>query len=235
MSVREFCAPDNTNHPKWNSWDIFKWRALSEKMGGGRAYLEAYKDGWIVYNKFRIKDAAQQHRIPPVLLACVAWAEVGGKPDGIKRPAFQGRTLQRTLAGRPVKFGKPPEETSVGAVSIQLRVASKELGIPIELLSYSDRMNLITCLETDTFNLHVVAQHLKNLILFDYPGIDTLNLTDEQFIVAGSRYNRGIGRALGDFLISIKLPPGSQGRQFSEYGRRMLEHRDRILKLLDKI
>jgi hypothetical protein len=89
MSGREFCAPGNTNHPKWNSWDIFKWRALSEIMGGGRAYLEAYKDGWIVYNKFRIKDAAEQHRIPPVLLACVAWAEVGGIPDGIKRPAFK--------------------------------------------------------------------------------------------------------------------------------------------------
>lgn len=235
MSGREFCAPDNSSYPKWNSWDIFKWRVLSEKMGGGRPYLQAYKDGWVVYNKFRIKDAAQQHRIPPVLLACVAWAEVGGKPDGIKRPAFQGRTLQRTLAGRPVKFGKPPEETSVGAVSIQLRVASKELGIPVELLSYPDRMNLITCLETDVFNLIVVAQHLKNLILYDYPGIDTSNLTDEQFIVAGSRYNRGIERALGDFVNSIKLPPDSQGRQFSEYGRRMLEHRGHVLTLLNKI
>lgn len=235
MSGREFCAPDNSNYPKWNSWDIFKWRALSEKMGGGRAYLEAYKDGWVVYNKFRIKDAAEQHRIPPVLLACVAWAEVGGKPDGIKRPAFRARTLQRTLAGRPVKFGKPPEETSVGAVSIQLRVASKELGIPVELLSYLDRMNLITCLETDAFNLNIVARHLKNLILFDYPGIDTSNLTDEQFIVAGSRYNRGIERALDDFANSIKLPPGSQGRQFSEYGRGMLEHRGHVLTLLDKV
>jgi len=235
MSGREFCASDNSSHPKWSSWDIVKWRALSEKIGGGRAYLEAYKDGWIVYNKFRIKSAAEQHRIPPVLLACVAWAEVGGKPDGIKRPAFQIRTLQRRLAGRPVKFGKPPEETSVGAVSIQLRIASKELGIPIEVLSYSDRMKLITCLETDSFNLNIVAQHLKNLILFDYPGIDTSNLTDEQFIVAGSRYNRGIERALGDFLNSIKVLPGSQGRQFSEYGRRMLEHRDHVLTLLDKV
>ena len=92
MSGREFCAPDNSNHPKWKSWDVFKWRVLSEKMGGGRAYLQAYKDGWIVYNKFRIKDAAEQYRIPAALLACVAWAEVGGKPDGIKRPVFQGRT-----------------------------------------------------------------------------------------------------------------------------------------------
>jgi hypothetical protein len=235
MSGREFCAPDNSNHPKWKSWDVFKWRVLSEKMGGGRAYLQAYKDGWVVYNKFRIKDAAEQYRIPPAMLGCVAWAEVGGKPDGIKRPVFQGRTLQRTLAGRPVKFGKPPEETSVGAVSIQLRVASKELGIPIELLSYSDRMNLIACLETDTFNLNVVAQHLKNLILYDYPSTDTSNLTDEQFIVAGSRYNRGIERALNEFIDSIKLSPGSQGRQFSEYGRRMLEHRDHILMLLEKV
>jgi len=235
MGGREFCAPDNSSYPKWNSWDIFKWRVLSEKMGGGRAYLEAYKDGWVVYNKFRIKGAAEQHRIPPVLLACVAWAEVGGKPDGIKRPAFQGRTLQQTLAGKPVKFGKPPEQTSVGAVSIQLRVASKELGIPVELLSYPDRMSLITCLETDAFNLNIVAQHLKNIVLYDYPGIDTSNLTDEQFIIAGSRYNRGIERALGEFVNSIKLPPGSQGRQFSEYGRRMLEHRDHVLTLLDKV
>ena len=72
-----------------DNWDVFKWRALLEKMGGGRAYLEAYKDDWVVYNKFRIKGSAEQYRIPPALLACVAWAEVGGKPDGIKSLHFK--------------------------------------------------------------------------------------------------------------------------------------------------
>lgn len=235
MSDKEFCAPDNSNYPKWSTWDVFKWRALSERFGGGKAYLEAYKDGWTLYNKFKIKDASEQRHIPAILLACVAWAEVGGKPDGIKKPVFQERSLQQYLAGRPTLFGKPPENTSFGAVSMQLRVAAKELGLLVERMPYSERMKLIACLETDAFNLAVVAQHLQSLILYDNPGIDTSNLSDEQFVVVGARYNRGIERSLTDITNSMKLPPGTKGREFSEYGRRMLEHRAHVSSLLNKV
>lgn len=235
MSGVEFCAPDNSSHPKWEIWDVFKWRVLSKKFGGGDAYLHAYKDGWIVYNKHKINGAAAQYKIPAILLASVAWAEVGGKPDGFKKPVFMGRYLQRRLAGRPTFFGKPPQNTSFGAVSMQLRVAAGELGLSIEAMPYSDQANLISCLETDTFNLRVVAQHLRNLILHDNPATDTLNLSTEQFIVVGARYNRGIERPLVDITSSIKLAPGTQGRNFSEYGRRMLEHRDHVSALLEKL
>ncbi|WP_143713650.1 hypothetical protein [Variovorax sp. RO1] len=234
MSGKEFCASDSSNYPKWNTWDVFKWKALSEKFGGGRVYLEAYKDGWIAYNKYEITEIAAQHRIPAVLLASVAWAEVGGKPDGFKKPVFIGRSLQRQLAGRPTLFGKPPERTSFGAVSMQLEVAARELGLSVETIPHSDRMNLISCLETDKFNLRLVAQHLRNLILHDNPGNDTLSLSTEQFIVVGARYNRGIERPLTDITNSIKLSPGAQGRNFSEYGRRMLEHRAHVAALLNR-
>lgn len=80
MSNTEFCAPDVANHPKWSPWDFVKWQLLSEKFGGDRAYLTAYKDGWVAYNKDRINEIARQERIPPALLAGVAWVEVGGMP-----------------------------------------------------------------------------------------------------------------------------------------------------------
>lgn len=235
MSGTEFCAPDNSSYSKWTAWDVFKWRAFSEKFGGGKAHLEGYKDGWVVYNKSKIKDAADHHRIPSILIASVAWAEVGGKPDGMKKPAFHLRSLQRKLAGRPTLFGKAPEKTSFGAVSMQLRVAAQEIGLSADSMPYSERMDLIYCLETDTFNLSLVAKHLKSLILHDNPGIDTSTLSDEQFIVVGARYNRGTERALNDIKNSINQTPGTRGREFSEYGRRMLEHRAHVSSLLNKI
>jgi hypothetical protein len=235
VSGKEFCAPDNFNYPKWNAWDVFKWRALSEKLGGGHAYLAAYKGGWVVYNKDRIADIAKRESIPPVLLASVAWAEVGGKPDGIKKPLFFERSMQQRLNGKgyaPGTYDRPAGNTSVGAVSIQMRNAARELGLSIEAMTFSDQVTLLDCLNTDVFNLTVVARHLRGLILHDYPGADTANLTNEQFIVAGARYNRGTDRPLADIMSSLKLPPGTKGREYSEYGRRMVEHREHVARLL---
>ena len=237
MSGREFCAPDNSNYPKWSSWDVFKWQALSEKFGGGRAYLTAYKDGWVVYNKNRIVEIAKQEKIPPALLASVAWAEVGGKPDGTKKPVFFERSLQTWFnqrGGAPGIYDKPPGGTSVGAVSIQMRNAARELGLSIEEMSFSDQVAMLNCLNTDVFNLTVVAKHLRGLVLHDYPSAGTAHLTDEQFIAAGARYNRGTTRPLADITNSIKLPPGARGREYSEYGRRMIEHREHVSRLLNR-
>lgn len=93
MSGREFCAPDTSNYPKWSSWDVFRWQALSEKFGGGRAYLIAYKDGWVVYNKKRIAEIAKREKIPPVLLAAGGHCELGQAAAGRQRQGiFRVRT-----------------------------------------------------------------------------------------------------------------------------------------------
>lgn len=123
----------------------------------------------------------------------------------------------------------------MGAVSIQMRNAARELGLSIEEMPFSDQVEMMDCFNTDVFNLTVVAKHLRGLVLHDYPGADTVNLTDEQFIVAGARYNRGTARSLADITNSIKLPPGPKGREYSEYGRRMIEHRAHVSRLLNTL
>jgi hypothetical protein len=149
---------------------------------------------------------------------------------------FFERSLQSWMSktgGRPGKYDKPPGSTSVGAVSIQMRNAARELGLSVEEMPFSDQVDMLNCLNTDVFNLTVVAKHLRSLVLHDYPGTQTANLTDEQFIAAGARYNRGTARSLADITNSAKLPAGARGREYSEYGRRMVEHRERVSRLLN--
>jgi len=57
-------------------------------------------------------------------------------------------------------------------------------------------------------------------------------LTDEQIIVAGSRYNRGVQRNKQDFLDSIHAEKGRPEREYSSYGRRILEKRKSIEEIL---
>ncbi|MGY6357980.1 hypothetical protein ACXIVH_25265, partial [Citrobacter amalonaticus] len=73
--------------------------------------------------------------------------------------------------------------------------------------------------------------HLHDLILYDNPDTDTLHLTDEQIILAGSRYNRGLIRAKEDIILSIRKLPGSAEREYSEYGRRIIEKKDILQKI----
>jgi hypothetical protein len=237
MSGREFCAPDNENYPKWTSWDAFKWKLVPEHFGGGFPYLDNYKDAWVLYNRQRIVAVAKKNKIPPVLLGSVAWSEVGGKPDGTKRPWFAFRTFDWSgpdWVDRNLTISKPPGETSFGAVSIQMRAAVRELGLDADTLTYSDELRLVSCLETDVFNLEIVARHLQGLVQHDYPGADGANLSEEQFIVAGARYNRGVERKLSDIVDSLKAAPGSAGREYSSYGRAMVKHREHVESLLNR-
>ncbi|SEF24880.1 hypothetical protein ABL840_12165 [Variovorax sp. NFACC27] len=237
MSGREFCAPDNANYPKWTSWDAFKWQMLPQRLGGGFPHLSDYKDAWVLYNRLRIVAVAKKYQISPVLLGSVAWAEVGGKPDGSKRPMFALRSFDWSgpdWVDRNLTITKPPGQTSFGAVSIQMRAATRELGLDPDSLSYEEELKLVSCLEQDLFNLEIVARHLQGLVLHDYPGADTENLSEEQFVVAGARYNRGIERQLSDIVDSLKATPGSSGREYSSYGRAMVKHREHVESLLGR-
>jgi hypothetical protein len=237
MSGREFCAPDNANYPKWSSMDAFIWKLWPQRFGGGFPHLSDYKDAWVLYNRQRIVAVAKKHGIPPVLLGSVAWAEVGGKPDGSKRPAFALRSFDWSgpdWIDRNLTITKPPGETSFGAVSIQLRAAARELGLDPGSLNHEEELRLVSCLETDVFNLEIVARHLQGLVLHDYPDADTQNLSEEQFIVAGARYNRGTERALSEITDSLGAAPDSAGRAYSSYGRAMVLHRQHVESLLDR-
>ena len=127
---------------------------------------------------------------------------------------------------------KLPTRTSVGSVSIQLEGAARELNLKTENMRFADQGRLKMCLEQDAFNLDVVAKHLRGLILYDYPDANTLSLTKEQWIVVGSRYNRGTARPLQDFIASMQAKEGSDSRVYSSYGRAMLGRLDRVSRLM---
>lgn len=229
------CDPTSPSYPKWTTFDLLAWKIWPERWRGGTQYLFAYKDGWVAYNRLRIVAAAGQAGIPADLLAGVAWEEAGGDPDFTDMPKVRIREFDWSgpdFVDRHLTITKPPEDTSLGSISIQLRAAAHELGLNPETLDHQRRMNLAQCLETDAFNIEVVARHLRRLVAHDYPHANPMALTDEQFAIAGSRYNRGTRRALGDYEASFRAAPGSPGREYTEYGRAMLRRRARVAALL---
>ncbi|MEM6405540.1 MAG: hypothetical protein AAF669_02940 [Pseudomonadota bacterium] len=208
---------------------------MPDRTGGGRPRLYQYKNSWIIHNSQMIREAASQHHIPADLLASIAWIEVGGMPDVMDSIAFPVRSFDWSGPGfidRNFTTTRHPLLTSVGSVSIQLRVAARTLGLQADNMDYQQLSRLKRCLETDRYNLQVVAQHLYDLIRYDYPDSDTRILTEEQFIIAASRYNRGTARKRQDYLDSIKAPPGHKNRTYSEYGRAAWRRRETIIHLL---
>lgn len=232
----DFCAPElNQTYPKWTAWDFIKWKFIPGRVGGGTEHLISYKDGWVVYNKSRIQKAANSARIPIDLLAGIAWIEVGGMPDFVDSIAYPIRSYDWSgpdWVDNHLTITKNPHNTSVGSVSIQLRAAAMTLGRDPKSLDHKNQVNLISCLETDAYNLNVVARHLFQLIKHDFPDADSENLSDEQIAITGSRYNRGTSRKLDDYFSSLKATPGSENRKYTEYGRTILRHRERIRILL---
>ena len=232
----EICAKDDSNHVKWTPLDWTISKIWPEAWGGGRPYLLSYKDAWVIFNRERIRQAAATYSIPATLLAGVAWEEAGGAPDVQDSITFPVRAFDWSGPDwiDRLTVTKRPTLTSVGSISMQLEVAARELNIKTENMSFSDQGKLKMCLEQDAFNIEVVAKHLRGLILHDYPKADTLNLTKEQWIVVGSRYNRGTARPLKDFVASMQTENGEM-RVYTSYGRAMWKRLDeRVIRLMTR-
>lgn len=232
--ANDFCEPGTPGYPKWTAVDAILWK-LKYFASGKNTLLFRYKDAWIIYNRDRIATAATRHHIPKILLASIAWSEAGGMPDDIDSIAFPVRSLlwnDKWWFGHPPKAGKPPIKTSFGAISMQVSVAVGEMGLKADELSAREWEDIISCLETNSFNIEIVAKHLRGLIQHDFPSIDSKNLTDDQFLIAASRYNRGTARRLEDYVNSLHAPKGSPERSYTEYGRAALKHRDHVRSLL---
>ncbi|WP_320338598.1 hypothetical protein [Citrobacter amalonaticus] len=212
---------------------FFRWYALPTNwyFMTGKAYLWYYKTAWLVHHRNKIKQYAYEARIPELLLAGVAVAEVGGTPERFKGVGvLQFRQVIEEILGK--NNNELPNATSIGSIAIQIGVAARTIGIHPNTLSHFQQFKLSQCLLDDSFNIRVVAFHLHDLILYDNPDTDTLHLTDEQIILAGSRYNRGLIRAKEDIILSIRKSPGSAEREYSEYGRRIIEKKDILQKIL---
>jgi hypothetical protein len=168
-----------------------------------------------------IKQYAKEAEIPVLLLAGVAVSEVGGMPERFKGT---GVLLAKQVIDELLhEKNKYSNKTSVGSIAIPLGVAAQTMGIAPESLDHFQQFRLAQCLLDNRFNIRIVAFHLRDLILYDNPGINTATLTDEQIILAGSRYNRGVQRNTSDITNSIHDKISSPTRQYSEYGRRIIE------------
>ncbi|EGT5207700.1 TPA: hypothetical protein JD203_20095 [Cronobacter sakazakii] len=228
-----FCNIDEYGFPHWNGIDLFRWYAMPTNWHymTGNAYLWLYKTSWLVYYREAIKKYAKEAEVPEWLLAGVAVAEVGGTPEVFKGVGvLQARQVFDEITQEKNKYSN---KTSVGSIAIQLGVAAETLGIDPDELDHFQQFRLAQCLLNNDFNIRVVAFHLRDLILYDNPGINTSILTDEQIILAGSRYNRGRQRNRGDIISSIHSPVGAPSREYSEYGRRILEKKETIMQILN--
>ncbi|MEQ9887518.1 hypothetical protein [Pectobacterium zantedeschiae] len=230
----QFCDVNSTSSfPKWNGIDFALWQYFpdDEMLVTGEPRLWAYKAAYLSYNRDKIKKYALSERVPILLLAGVAVAEVGGVPERAK--SYGVLQVYQLLDLFKRSGNKKSNSTSVGSLAIQLRAAAETLGIDPETLTSTQQLQLANCLLDDDFNIRIVAGHLRDLIIYDNPGIiDTLNITDEQLILAASRYNRGIERRKEDFIASINAEVGSPMRDYSSYGRVIIKRRNIINKIL---
>ncbi|QQA77819.1 hypothetical protein [Pectobacterium parmentieri] len=229
-----FCDINSTStFPKWDFIDAGLWYLLpdDERYVTGDIRLWAYKAAYLQYNKNKIITHANREKIPALLLAGIAISEAAGTPERFKAYGvlqfYQIRDYFNN-SGNTIS-----NKTSIGSLAIQLRAAAETLGIDPSTLSTTQQLQLSNCLLDDDFNISIVAKHLKSLIILDNPGIeDTLNISDEQLIIAASRYNRGMERKKDDFISSINAPKGDPSRIYSSYGRTILKRKDIIYKII---
>lgn len=229
VARNKFCDIRQAGFRKWDEIDALFWRLnkSNPERKSGEYYLNAYKDAYVEYNKDKIIRYAHQAGILPELLGGVAWIESGGMPEEYKFQIFEAKRALGLKAS-------PEDKTSFGSVAMQIQVAARTLGLDPYTLTTRDQLELASCLMEDDFNLWIVAQHLRDMILYDYPDTATLYLTDDQYMMAGIRYNRGIERTLSDFIYFIHMKParGSAEFDYISYGARLLQIRHHIRKLL---
>ncbi|MDR2207973.1 MAG: hypothetical protein LBE22_03235 [Azoarcus sp.] len=209
--METFQCNESNNSPVWGIVDLFRWKVLSEEAGGGKQYIQKFKDAWVHHNREKIKSAAHTYGFPPELLAGVCWIEVGGDPNFIDRVAFEVRSFD--WSGPPVidklAITRHPTKTSFGSVSIQLRTAAQTLGLNSDEMDTAQLRKLANCLERDMFNIDTVAKHLKDLIARDKL---TSPFSMDDVRIIGARYNRGTGLSLkqikentsyGNFIVNF--------------------------------
>lgn len=199
--------------PTWGVIDVLRWKAWPERLGGGRAYIQQWKDAWVRHNRTQIRAVALREGFPVEVLAGVCWIEAGGDPMLIDRVAFEVRSFDWSgpdWIDRHMTVTHTPGRTSFGAVSMQLRTAAQTLGMDPARTTQAQLRELAHCLEQDVFNIDVVGRHLRQLI--DRDGLQTgrPGLSMDAVRVLGARYNRGSGLSLaqirgntsyGDFIV----------------------------------
>lgn len=227
-----YCTPGHNTFPRWDMMDVSIWKLTPSdaKTYSGKEYLLLYKDSYVKYHRNAIIQSAENVGIPPSLLAGVAWEEAGGTPDRLKS---NGVLLWRQFLDFFKDNNDHSNKTSIGIIAMQIRVVAEILGIDPRSLSTKQQLQISRCLESDDFNIKIVAMHLRDLIKYDYPNSNTRTLSVEQIILAGSRYNRGIQRKKSDFIVAIKSSNRNE-KDYISYGLALIKRQNRIEGLLKR-
>jgi hypothetical protein len=141
-----FECKETNDSPAWGVVNIVKWKFWPARWGGGRPYLELFKDTWVYHNRAHILSAAKRYGYQPELLAGVFWNEGGGDPDSIDWPTFDSRRMVRAFTRNPSKslgmLSVHPSKTSIAPGSIQLRRAADVLGLDINKMTPQEQQDL---------------------------------------------------------------------------------------------
>lgn len=199
-----------TKSPSWGIMDILIWKLVPETFGGRVRYIQRFKDAWVSHNGLNIRMASLAYKLPEELLAGVCWIEVAGDPNFIDKIAFEVRSFDWSgpeFIDKKFTVTNPPDKTSFGFVSIQLRTAAATLGLDVRKMTTSQLRMLADCIERDSYNIRLVARHLRQLA--DYDRLPS-TLRKEESKIIGARYHRGIKPTLeeikrntsyGDFIV----------------------------------
>jgi hypothetical protein len=207
------------NVKEWTTIDILRWK--TPKVGDPK-YIHEFKAQWVRGYREVLKAAAKRFDIPDLLMGGVAYAEVGGDPLWIDGVAYAVRSFDHSADPilEPLTITKPPDETSFGNISIQVRRAAEALGYDPNKLTGEQQSMLVSSLKNSRENIFIAAKHLADLRDVDFRGKGAASMVQEDIQVTATRFNRGPDLSLD----SIK--------KNMSYGRSILKRAAQISGLL---
>lgn len=200
IAENEFCDINDhgNNSIKWSNVDFTMRYLLPNWLGRDVTRLKRFKEAFVRHNRMTIIAAANEFRLPPELLAGVAWVESGGKPNTWKSMIFATRiVVEHDIGPGHIKESR---KTSFGFMSMQVKTAAETLGIDPDTMDLGRQHQLIACLETDTYSIRLAARHLR--MLADHDGFDTVGI--EEARIVATRYNYGTARTVAQIKTDLR-------------------------------
>lgn len=200
--------------PSVEEWGNFvnPGKYLLDVAIGNTDNIHDFKMQWINGYKDVINAAAKQYDIPPLLVAGVAYVEVGGDPEGSDAIMHSLREIS------PV--GKSADLTSFGNLSVQVAVAAETLGYDFKNLTDIQKEMVIESLEDSKENIFIASRNLAVLKYRDFGSTPANDLSDDQIKITATRHMLGAAYSIGVVKASIG------------YGERFMQFKQDILNAL---
>ena len=192
--------------------ETFRYYILDRNIVGSvrkspahKEYIHKYKAYYVHAMRDTITTAAVRFHLPPTLVAGMVYNEVGGS-DLIKPYVHLARDL---FSGEDAA-----DRTSLGPTSLQPRRALEALGYDPAHVDPTIKRDVVhSLIENHAFAIFVAAKHLSDLRDTFVPGVDAGDMTDDDQILLGARYNQGPDA------------PEERVRKDLSYGRRIVGRR----------